>query len=146
MKKLLPRLLILCSLCTGCAAPLFSQLPIISPSLSGGQAPGIQATTTVSLAADNYKILKSNVVGTDWGVSLLGIIPIVSPDNAKAFARLNLAGEVYGGTPRAVVNILQQNTAPFFILFSIPRITFRADVVEFTKPAQPQAAKPQPSP
>jgi hypothetical protein len=27
--------------------------------------------------------------------------------------------------------VLQQSSAPYFILFSLPEITFRADVVEF---------------
>ncbi|MDR3579274.1 MAG: hypothetical protein P4L44_04850 [Oryzomonas sp.] len=138
MKKLLPRLLIFCFLCTGCAIPFFSQMTSFSPSVSGGQIPGIQATTTASLATDNYRILKTNVEGTDWGISLLGIFPIVSPDYAKAIAKLYTAGEVSVGKPQAVVNILQQNTSPYFILFSIPRIMFRADVVEFTKAAHPQ--------
>jgi hypothetical protein len=105
----------------------------LSPSGSGGQVQGIQATTSVSLAIDNYRILKTNVEGTDWGINLLGIFPIVSPDYSKAIAKLYNAGELSIGRPQAVINILQQNTAPYFILFSIPRIMFRADVVEFIK-------------
>jgi hypothetical protein len=116
-----------------------SQLPISSSSASGGQAPGIQATTSVTLSSDNYRILKTNIVGTDWGINLLGILPIVLPDYTTAIEKLYIAGEVSEGTPQAVVNILQQNTSPFFILFSIPRITFTADVVEFIKVAHPQA-------
>jgi hypothetical protein len=113
-----------------------------SPSGSGGQTQGIQATTSVSLATDNYRILKTNVVSTDWGINLLGIFPIISPDYTKAIAKLYTAGEVSEGKPQAIVNILQQNTSPFFILFSIPRITFRADVVEFTKATHPQPLLP----
>lgn len=93
----------------------------------------IQTTTTIRLSTDNYRILKTNVVGTDWGIDILGLIPIVSPDYTKAIAKLYKAGEVAEGKPQAIVNVLQQHTAPYFILFSIPRITFRADVVEFTK-------------
>ncbi|MGD0585587.1 MAG: DUF6567 family protein [Oryzomonas sp.] len=138
MKKLFPGLLVLCFLCAGCAIPFFSQLTSSSSSGSGGQTQGIQATTTVQLSTDNYRILKTNVVGTDWGINFLGIFPIVSPDYAKAIAKLYIAGEVSEGKPQAIVNILQQNTSPFFILFSIPRIMFRADVVEFTKVTPPQ--------
>jgi hypothetical protein len=138
MKKLFPKLLILCFLCTGCAIPLLSLLPGFSSSGSGGQIQGIQTTTSVTLANDNYRILKTNVVGTDWGITFLGIFPIVSPDYVKAIENLYIAGEVSEGKPLAIVNILQQNTSPFFILFSIPRITFSADVVEFLKAATPK--------
>ena len=138
MKKLLPRLLILCFLCAGCALPFAS---LLSSSTSGGQAPGIQTTTSVTLSSDNYRILKTNIMGTDWGITLLGIFPIISPDYTTAIEKLYIAGEVSEGKPQAVVNILQQNTAPFFILFSLPRITFTADVVEFIKapPVTPKA-------
>jgi hypothetical protein len=124
-------------MCSGCALPFAS---LLSPSTSGAQIPGIQATTSATLSSDNYRILKTNVVGTDWGITLLGIFPIISPDYTTAIEKLYIAGEVSEGKPQAVVNILQQNTAPFFILFSIPRITFTADVVEFIKaaPANPK--------
>jgi hypothetical protein len=133
MKKLFPSLLVISFLCSGCAIPLAGVLPGLSPSFSGGQEQGIKATTTVLLSTDNYKILKTNVVGTDWGINLLGLIPIVSPDYTKAVAKLYAAGEVTEGRPQAIANVLQQHTSPFFILFSIPRITFRADVIEFVK-------------
>jgi len=55
------------------------------------------------------------------GITFLGIFPIVSPDYVKAIENLYIAGEVSEGKPLAIVNILQQNTSPFFILFSIPR-------------------------
>ena len=136
MNKLSLRLLIICFLCTGCAIPL--PIPSLSSSGSGGHTQGIQATTTVMLTTENYRILKTNVVGTDWGINFLGIIPIVSPDYSKAITMLYKAGEVSEGKPQAIANVLEQHTSPFFILFSIPRITFRADVVEFTKATPPQ--------
>ena len=138
MVKRLPRLLLVCFLCSSCAIPLSSQLPNLSSSFSGGQIQEIQASTSVSLASDNYRILKTNVVGSDWGISFLGILPIVSPDSAKAMAKLYKAGGVSEGKPQAIVNLLQQSTSPYFILFSIPKIMYRADVVEFTKATPPE--------
>jgi hypothetical protein len=133
MKPLFPKLFIVCFLYTGCAAV---SSPSISPSLSflGGGQPLLQATTTVQLASENYRISKTNVVGTDWGINFLGLVPIVSPDYVKVMNQLYEAGGVAEGKPQAIVNILQQNTSAYFILFSIPRITIRADVVEFKKP------------
>ena len=131
MKKLLPKLLVMLLFCTGCAP---FALPAISPSLSGGgQQPLLQTTTTVQLTSQNYRIVKTNVVGTDWGVNLLGLVPIVSPKYVTVMKQLYEAGEVAEGKPQAIVNVIQQHSSPYFILFSIPRITIRADVVEFTK-------------
>ena len=128
MKKIY-LMLVIGFLLTGCALPLAG---LITPSPGGGQE-DIKTLTTVQLSTGNYRILKTNVVGSDWGISFLGIIPIISPDYTKAISKLYKAGELTEGTPQAIVNVLQQQTSPYFILFSIPRITFRADVVEFTK-------------
>jgi hypothetical protein len=134
MKTLFPKLLIMCYFCTGCAG---FALPAISPSVSGGggQQPLLQTTTMVQLTSQNYRIVKTNVVGTDWGVNLLGLVPIVSPKYVTVMKQLYDAGEVAEGKPQAIVNVIQQHSSPYFILFSIPRITIRADVVEFTKPS-----------
>lgn len=133
MIKLFPKLLII-FFSTGCAA--FSS-PTISTSLSGfgGQHEQLQTTTTVQLTSQNYRILKTNVFGTDWGIDLLGIIPIVSPNCEKAMHQLYEAGGVKEGKPHAIVNVLKQHVSPYFILFSVPRVTIRADVVEFIKPS-----------
>ncbi len=132
MLKLFPKLLIMFFLC-GCAGV---SSPTISPSFSGfgGLQSQLQTATTVQLASHNYRIVKTNVVGSDWGISFLGLIPIVSPDYAKAMKRLYVAGDVAEGRPQAIVNVVQQHTAPYFILFSIPRVAIRADVVEFEEP------------
>jgi hypothetical protein len=127
MRTSLAILLVTGSLCAGCALPL----PGLSSSGAGGQQQKIKNITTVELSRDNFKMVKTNIQGTDWGINFLGILPIVSPDYTKAISELYKAGEVTEGKPQAIVNILQQHTAPFFILFSIPRISFRADVVEF---------------
>ena len=133
MKKLLTAILFL--LGTGCALPL----PAVAPQVGGGQQGALQAQTNVTLARANYRVVKTNVVGTDWGVYFLGVFPIVSPDYVKALKKLYKAGDVTAGKPLALANVIQQHTAPFFILFSVPEITLRADVVEFTQ-TPPHAA------
>ncbi len=85
------------------------------------------------MATKNYKIVKTNVVGTSWGFSLLAFISLMSPDYAEAMAQLYQAGGITEGKAQAIVNVVQQNTSAYFILFGIPRITVRADVVEFTE-------------
>jgi hypothetical protein len=118
----------LCFFCTGCAA-----LPFLAS--SGGAQQGLmQTATSVQLSSQNYRIVKTNVVGSDWGINLLGIIPIVSPEYAKATGQICKLGELSEGKPRAIVNVFQQLSSSYFILFSITRISIRADVVEFTPP------------
>ena len=76
MMKPFTTLLILCFLISGCAIPL----PGVAPSISGGRQQDVKNLTNVQLSPGNYTVLKTNVVGTDWGFSFLGLIPIVSPD------------------------------------------------------------------
>ena len=125
-------LLVTCFCCSGCAA---LDIPTLMSSVTGGGGvQQLQTMTSVQLTTQNYKIIKTNVVGSDWGIKLLGIFPIVSPSYVKTIKQLYKAGDVTEGKPQAIVNIFQQETSPYFILFSIPTITIRADVIEFMKP------------
>jgi len=93
--------------------------------------------TSVSLAERNYRIVKTNVVGISGGFALLGLITVKSPDYTEAFAQLYQAGGVSEGKALALINVVQQSSAPYFILFSLPKITLRADVVEFVETLPP---------
>jgi hypothetical protein len=64
-------------------------------------------------------------------LALLGLISVKPPNAIEALARLYEAGGISEGNALALINVLQQSSAPYFILFSLPEITFRADVVEF---------------
>jgi hypothetical protein len=75
--------------------------------------------------------VRTNVAGTSRGFALLGLISVKPPNAIEAFARLYEAGGISEGNALALINVLQQSSAPYFILFSLPEITFRADVVEF---------------
>jgi hypothetical protein len=77
--------------------------------------------------------VRTNVVGTSRGFALLGLITVKPPDATEAFARLYEAGGMSEGQALALINVIQQSSAPYFILFSLPEITFRADVVEFVE-------------
>jgi hypothetical protein len=76
-------------------------------------------------------VVRTNVAGTSRGFALLGLISVKPPNAIEAFARLYEAGGISEGHALALINVLQQSSAPYFILFSLPEITFRADVVEF---------------
>ncbi len=94
----------------------------------------MQTTSTVQLSSDNYRIVRTNAVGTDWGINFLGLIPVISPKYEKAINQVYKAGGVAEGKSLAIVNVLQQYTSAYFILFSIPRIRIRAHVVVFWRP------------
>jgi hypothetical protein len=100
MRNLSPLLLVLV-LVTGCAA--LPQLPFVLPSVSG-EVP-VLPVTSVSLAERNYRIVKTNVVGTSWGFALLGLITVKPPDYTEAFAQLYQAGGVSVGKALALINV-----------------------------------------
>jgi hypothetical protein len=123
----LSRLLCVWCLVTGCAP--VPPLPFTLPS-GAGQA-SVLTLTEVNLAQRNYRVVRANVAGTSRGFALLGLITVKPPDAIEAFARLYEAGGISEGKALALINVIQQSSAPYFILFSLPEITFRADVVEF---------------
>jgi len=89
--------------------------------------------TAVSLQGNNYKVVKAGAKGESSGFYLLGIIPIVSPNYADAKANLYFSsGEPLEGRSIALANTTQDSSTLYLILFSVPRITVTADIIEFT--------------
>jgi hypothetical protein len=125
----LSRLLLVVLWVTGCAP--IPPLPFTLPSGSGQAS--VLTLTEVQLAQRNYRVVRTNVVGTSRGFALLGLITVKPPDATAALARLYEAGGIAEGKALALINVIQQSSAPYFILFSLPDITFRADVVEFVE-------------
>ncbi|HEY5975893.1 MAG TPA: DUF6567 family protein [Geobacteraceae bacterium] len=99
--------------------------------------------TQVVLKGNNYKIIKAGVKGASSGFWLLGLIPIVSPNYADAKANLyENIGKSLEGKSVALANQTQDRSFLYLILFSIPKVTITADVVEFIdQPAIPQENK-----
>jgi hypothetical protein len=88
----------------------------------------------VSLSGNNYKVLKAGAKGESGGFYLLGFIPIVSPNFADAKASLYASvGQSLEGRSIALANQTEDKSTMYFILFSLPRITITADIVEFTE-------------
>jgi hypothetical protein len=113
----------------------FAQLPIpITPDwLKGGdKQSGVLHSTQVQLLGDNYRVLQTNVVAKSGGFKLLGIITIKSPSYVKAFSRLYAKARVEEGKPQALANVVYETGGPNLILFSLPKIRVRADLVEFS--------------
>jgi len=89
--------------------------------------------TSVRLSEKNYKLIKAGAMGRSLGFSLLWFIPIVPPTSADAKNSLyKSVGESLTGRAIALANQTYDNSKLNFILFSFPRITVTADVIEFT--------------
>ena len=113
---------VLTLLATGCA--------------SQGEFRGQATGTQISLAGNNYKVIKAGAIGQSTGFRLLGIIPFASPNYAEAKASLyKSVGEPLTGRSVALANQTEDRSSVYLILFSIPKVTITADVVEFNDKA-----------
>ena len=130
--KILPILWLL----TGCAAAL-PALPALSGLIPATNGTHILTTTTVNLSKNNFKIVKANAFGSSVGFSFLGIFSLKSPSYEEALTQLYRSADVSEGKPQALVNVLQEQTSTYFILFALPKITVCADVIEFINDAAP---------
>ena len=143
VRRTLARLLLVVCSVTGCGP--IPPLPITLPSRA--EQVVVLTQTEVQLAQRNYRVVRTQVVGSSRGVALLGLLTVKPPDAIAAFAHLVHAGGLAEGQARALINVIQHSRTPFFLLFSLPTITFRGDVVEFVDPAAlPEPAPPRPSP
>lgn len=89
--------------------------------------------TGVSLSGNNYKLIKAGARGESSGFNLFGFIPLVSPNYADAKSSLyQSVGEQLTGRSVALANQTEDKSSLYLILFSIPKVTITADVVEFT--------------
>jgi hypothetical protein len=111
-----------------------AQLPIpITPDwLKSDKESGVLHSTHVQLSGNNYRVLQTNVVAKSGGFKLLGFITIRSPSYVKAVSRLYAKAGVAEGHPQALANVVYETGGMNLILFSLPKIWVRADLVEFT--------------
>jgi hypothetical protein len=118
----------LATLLTGCAgvatSSFFSSLPGVS-------SQDLRNQTDVKLSEGNFVLVKTNVVGQSRGFSLLGIITIVPAEFNTAFSRLYSQAGMESGKAQTLADVAVERTGSYWILFSLPRCTVRADVVEF---------------
>ncbi|MGR9088668.1 MAG: DUF6567 family protein [Gammaproteobacteria bacterium] len=129
MTKWLKILPILCLL-TGCAAAV-PALPLLSGLVPASGGTQLLTGTEVKLSRQNYKIVKANAIGSSTGFSFLGLITMKPPRYDDAMTKLYQSGGVTEGKAQALVNVVHEFSSAYFILFSLPKITVRADVIEF---------------
>jgi hypothetical protein len=127
----------------GCAALPF--LPGSSSLLPSGSANAdFHSGTAVRLEQANFTTVKTNVVGQTKGFALLGIITLVPARFSTAMDRLYGHAEVRPGAAQTLANVVVERSSTYLILYSIPRVSIRADVVEFVRPSTTNLAQPFP--
>ena len=109
---------------------------------------GASTQTQVNLTHSNYKVIKAGAEGRSYGFRfLLGIIPISSPSTAEARADLySSLNQPVTGKSTALVNVMEDRSTTWLLLFSIPKIVITGDVVEFNDEASTPATGVQPVP
>ena len=121
---------LLALLAGGCAA--VSVLPLAALMGSPNAAAlEIHSQTDIRLEAADFVVTKPNVVGESEGFSLLGILTIVPPKFTEAMNRLFVQAEMKPGRPQTLANLIMERNSSYYILYSLPRISIRADVIEF---------------
>ena len=63
---------------------------------------------------------------------------VVADPLLTAMNRLNAQADLKPGSSRTLANLVLEKNSSYFILFSLPRTTVRADVIEFVPDIQPQ--------
>ena len=107
---------------------------LLLPACGQNPAPAPAAGTQVDLNRGNYRVIQSNITGESWGVSLLGFIPIVSPSSTAAMSALYArVGGLEHGKPQALVNVVQETSQIYLVVISLPKLSVRADIIEFTR-------------
>jgi hypothetical protein len=132
------------------AAPLMAlaqlPLPVLPDWLKPNQKTAeVLNQTHVTLTSDNYYIVEPNVIARSRGFKLLGIITFRGASYSEAMSRLYSKAGVQQGHPQALANVVHESSSTYLILFSIPKVTIRADLIEFTS-GEPQEEMGDPSP
>lgn len=121
--------LVLAALLGGCAAaPL---LPTATSLLNGPTSTDFHSGTTIHLEQANFVTVKTNVVGQARGWALFGVLTMSPARLGTAMDRLYAAAEMQPGRPQTLANVIAERSSSFYLLYSVPRVTVRADVVEF---------------
>lgn len=104
--------------------------------------------TQIDLNHGNYKVVQAGAVGRSYGFRfLLGIIPITAPSTAAAREDLyRNVGESVNGKSVALVNVVEDRSTTWLLLFSVPKIVITGDVVEFAPEGNAQAQPVQATP
>ena len=99
-------------------------------------------STEVDLSRSNYRVVRANAMGASRGVKVLGLVPVWAATYNAAMSDLYAEIGPTEGRSIALVNCIHERTNLYFVLFSIPQRTVRADVIEFLDGSVPPRGAP----
>ena len=89
-------------------------------------------TEQIDLNKRDFIYIKSNSVGTSYGLSLaLGIITVIKPSPITAVSRMYKHSGVDKGKAYGVINVMEEHSSINFLVFSFTKVRIRADFIEF---------------
>jgi hypothetical protein len=136
----------LVALSAGCAGAAATELPSAFSSMNpSASSLEIHNQTELRLTEGNFSVVKTNVVGQARGFALLGFITLVPARFETAMGRFYSKAEMQTGRAQTPGNLIVEKTSAYWILFSIPRVSVRADILEFTQ-NRPMLIIPHPMP
>ena|GEM_PF-643860 len=125
-------LLGLLALAAGCAGAAATQLPSTFSSMNpSASSLDIHNQTELRLTEGNFSVVKTNVVGQARGFALLGFITLFPARFETAMGRFYSKADMQTGRPQTLENLVVEKSSAYWILFSIPRVSVRADLIEF---------------
>lgn len=81
-------------------------------------------------------------MGRSRGFSLLGLITIYPATLTKAMNRMYTSAHMELGQPQTSAHIVIEQTSSYYILFGIPEVDVRADVVQFNPLVKAASTQP----
>lgn len=140
MRARLAGALLAASAALGCAG-----LPVVPPGIlspAGTPSGGTLLLTTTELSQGNYRVIRSGVRGQSQGLVLLLFLGLRSASLTDAVDRLYEAAGLERGGPWALAHVVHEYQPRSFLLFGLPRMRVRADVVEFVGVEVPDRPAP----
>lgn len=99
-----------------------------------GALKGGETSTVVSLSQRNYRVVMTGARGESVGFTFL-FFPLIAPSEGQAKDQLyRSVGQPLEGRAFALANQTEDHSLFTLILFSLPKVTLTADVVEFIDP------------
>jgi hypothetical protein len=100
----------------------------------GANYPSPATVTEITLKENDFKVVKSHMVGKAQCTYLFGAIPFDDPSiYSKALSQIRDQIQPHEGRPIQLVNYTEDSVDTNYFVFAVRRITITADAIEFTK-------------